>query len=131
MKVSDVRSFECGPVTWSCAVDMQALKARISSDPAAPEGVVVAGLTDCLLGQVIINPEQSEDHMRATLWHETWHAAYDLVGGLRLSAEPSEDDVILQLSGILLDTLRRNGSLTAALLHGSPAALHIARKTRP
>lgn len=85
----------------------------------------MAGLTDCIGGHVVINPEQSEDHMRATLWHEAFHAAYDAIGGLRIGQEPTEDDVILQISSTLLDTLRRNGPFTAALLSESPAAAYI------
>ena len=126
MKVSDVLAFDCGPVTWRVSCSDIMLKEKISSDPDAPaQGLVVAGLTDCIGGHVVINPEQSEDHMRATLWHEAWHAAYDAIGGLRLGSEPTEDEVILQLSSTLLDTLRRNGPFTAALLSGSTASVYI------
>jgi hypothetical protein len=128
MIVNDVKQFDCAGVEWAVVVSDEAIAERASSVPGSQDHGRIAGLTDCFAGTVIIASGQSESQKRNTLWHEIWHASFEAVGGMRMPSgegHPSEDDVILQLSSILLDVMRRNGPLASALLAGSPAFHYI------
>lgn len=128
MLVDEVYVLNVADTEWSVTVSRRAIQKVTSRASLEPPRGAVAGLTNCLDGRIYVAPEGPESHRRAVLWHEVWHAAFDSVGGMRLSAEPQEDDVITQISQVLLDTLRRNGRLTAALLHESPAAKFIGKR---
>lgn len=124
MIVNDVKQFDCAGVEWSVVVSDPAIAERADAVPGSQDHGKIAGLTDCFFGTVLIASGQSESQKRNTLWHEVWHAGFEAVGGMRLptgEGHPNEDDVILQLSSVLLDVMRRNGPLASALLAGSPA----------
>ena len=128
MIVNDVKQFDCAGVEWAVVVSDQAIAERASMVPGSQDNGKIAGLTDCFAGTVIIASGQSESQKRNTLWHEVWHASFEAVGGMRMPSgegHPNEDDVILQLSSILLDVMRRNGPLASALLAGSQAFHYI------
>ena len=128
MIVNDVKQFDCAGVEWAVVVSDEAIAERASSVPGSQDHGKIAGLTDCFAGTVIIASGQSESQKRNTLWHEVWHASFEAVGGMRMPSgegHPNEDDVILQLSSILLDVMRRNGPLASALLAGSQAFHYI------
>jgi hypothetical protein len=138
MLVDEVYVLNVADTEWSVTVSRKLLKkvvakaAKKSEDAARTLGIShsIAGLTNCLDGNIYIAPEGPESHRRSVLWHEVWHAAFESVGGLRVSSNPTEDDIITQLSQTLLDTLRRNGRLTHALLHDSPALKDIIKRTK-
>jgi len=128
MIVNDVKQFDCAGVEWAVVISDEAIAERASLVPGSQDHGRIAGLTDCFAGTVIIASGQSESQKRNTLWHEVWHASFEAVGGMRMPSgegHPSEDDVILQLSSILLDVMRRNGPLASALLAGSQAFHYI------
>jgi hypothetical protein len=120
MKVREVTEIDIGAVTWRISQNEQEIAAKIEqSGTSQAENTVVAGLTDCFSGAILVHPGQSESQQRNTLWHEVFHACYDVIGGMRLGSEPSEDDVIMQVSSTLLATIRNNPSLMLALLADS------------
>ena len=120
MKVKQVTEIEIGAVTWLVSQNEAEIAAKIEMiGGPAQENTVVAGLTDCFSGAIHVHPGQSESQQRNTLWHEVFHACYDVIGGMRLGPEPSEDDVIMQVSSTLLATIRNNPALMLALLADS------------
>lgn len=120
MKVSEVTEIDIGAVTWRISQNELEIAAKIEQSGASQaENTVVAGLTDCFSGAILVHPGQSESQQRNTLWHEVFHACYDVIGGMRLGPEPSEDDVIMQVSSTLLATIRNNPNLMLALLADS------------
>ena len=129
MKVKQVTEIEIGAVTWRVSQNEAEIAAKIEQIGGhAQENTVVAGLTDCFSGAIHVHPGQSESQQRNTLWHEVFHACYDVIGGMRLGAEPSEDDVIMQVSSTLLATIRNNPALMLALLADSISLETIQRR---
>ena len=129
MKVKQVTEIEIGAVTWLVSQNEAEIAAKIEMiGGPAQENTVVAGLTDCFSGAIHVHPGQSESQQRNTLWHEVFHACYDVIGGMRLGAEPSEDDVIMQVSSTLLATIRNNPALMLALLADSISLETIQRR---
>lgn len=129
MKVKQVTEIEIGAVTWRVSQNEAEIAAKIEHiGGPAQENTVVAGLTDCFSGAIHVHPGQSESQQRNTLWHEVFHACYDVIGGMRLGAEPSEDDVIMQVSSTLLATIRNNPALMLALLADSISLETIQRR---
>lgn len=129
MKVKQVTEIEIGAVTWLVSQNEAEIAAKIEQiGGPAQENTVVAGLTDCFSGAIHVHPGQSESQQRNTLWHEVFHACYDVIGGMRLGAEPSEDDVIMQVSSTLLATIRNNPALMLALLADSISLETIQRR---
>lgn len=120
MNVKQVLEIDIGAVAWRVSQSETEIAAKIKeSGHTSPENTVIAGLTDCFAGTIYVHPGQSESQQRNTLWHEIFHACYDVIGGLRIGPEASEDDVIMQVSSTLLATIRNNPSLVAALLADS------------
>lgn len=129
MKVKQVTEIEIGAVTWLVSQNEAEIAAKIEMiGGPAQENTVVAGLTDCFSGAIHVHPGQSESQQRNTLWHEVFHACYDVIGGMRLGPEPSEDDVIMQVSSTLLATIRNNPALMLALLADSISLETIQRR---
>ena len=129
MKVKQLTEIEIGAVTWKVSQSEAEIAAKIEMiGGPAQENTVIAGLTDCFSGAILVHPGQSESQQRNTLWHELFHACYDVIGGMRLGPEPSEDDVIMQVSGTLLATMRNNPALMLALLADSISLETIQRR---
>jgi hypothetical protein len=129
MKVKQLTEIEIGAVTWKVSQSEAEIAAKIEMiGGPTQENTVIAGLTDCFSGAILVHPGQSESQQRNTLWHELFHACYDVIGGMRLGPEPSEDDVIMQVSGTLLATIRNNPALVLALLADSISLETIQRR---
>lgn len=128
MKVSEVKTFDCCGV-WSVTVDDREIERRVH----VSGNECVQGLTDHADNMIVIRPGSEPTQQAYTLFHELFHVIFGQVGGLRVPGPKDEDaldedDVIWQLSPLLLDTLRRNGRLTAALLSGSDAARYMKKE---
>lgn len=129
MKVKQLTEIEIGAVTWRVSQNEAEIAAKIEMIGGHDkENTVIAGLTDCFSGAIHVHPGQSESQQRNTLWHEVFHACYDVIGGMRLGPEPSEDDVIMQVSSTLLATIRNNPALMLALLADSISLETIQRR---
>lgn len=72
------------------------------------------GQCDHDLFEIRLRRRLTREASRETLMHETMHACFD-VAGIEVDEEV-EERVIRRLSPILLDTLRRNESLSDYLL---------------
>lgn len=93
------------------------------------DNMIVQGITDHSTNTIYVDSIVDQDEQINVLFHELFHAVYSRVGGFRLSnvkhKEEHEDEVITQITPLLLDTIRKNGALTAALLRGSEAYRYI------
>ena len=128
MKVSEVKSFDCCGA-WSVVVDAREIERRVH----VSGNECVQGLTDHGDNMIVIRPGAEPTQQAYTLFHELFHVIYGQVGGLRgPTGEDAldEDDVITQLSALLLDTLRKNGRLTAALLDNSEAVRYMKKSIK-
>ena len=98
-------------------------------DGMISENMIVQGITDHSTNTIYVDSIVDQDEQINVLFHELFHAVYSRVGGFRLSnvkhKEEHEDEVITQITPLLLDTLRKNGALTAALLRESDAYRYI------
>jgi hypothetical protein len=130
-QVKEVKSFDCCG-DWLVIVDNDEIVSRVKEANAEiSSNVYIQGLTDTKMQAIVIDHNASHDQQRHTLFHELFHVIYAAIGGLRLPVvtkkgnDVEEDDVICQIAPLLLDTLRRNGPLVAALLSGSEAEYFI------
>jgi hypothetical protein len=93
------------------------------------DNMIVQGITDHSTNTIYVDSIVDQDEQINVLFHELFHAVYSRVGGFRLAnvkaKEEHEDEVITQITPLLLDTIRKNGALTAALLRGSEAYRYI------
>lgn len=130
--VNEVKSFDCCG-DWFVIVDNAEIISRIeqTQEEMLAQNIYIQGLTDTKTQSIVIDHQASQDQQRHTLFHELFHVVYASIGGLRLPAvtkkgnDVEEDDIICQIAPLLLDTLRKNGALTAALLSGSDAQYFI------
>lgn len=82
------------------------------------------GATQFRQSQILINPEQTPEQTRLTLWHEILHALNQSVMGdpswTRLSKDPDEAEEIMvrRLEHPTLAVLRDNPELTLYLMDG-------------
>lgn len=128
MKVSEVKTFECCG-TWTVLVDEREIDRRVH----VSGNECVQGLTDHADNAIVIRPGVETTQQAYTLFHELFHVIFGQVGGLRGSTGDDaleEDDVINQLAPLLLDTLRRNGRLTASLLADSDATRYMKKASK-
>lgn len=127
-KVKEVKSLDCCG-EWLVIVDNAEIISRVEQtrEEMLTKNIYIQGLTDTKAQAIVIDHEASQDQQRHTLFHELFHVIYASIGGLRLPVvtkkgnDVEEDDVICQIAPLFLDTLRKNGPLTAALLAGSEA----------
>jgi hypothetical protein len=93
------------------------------------DSMIVQGITDHSNNTIYVDSIIDQHEQINVLFHELFHAVYSRVGGFRLSnvkqKEEHEDEVITQITPVLLETLRKNGALTAALLRESDAYRYI------
>ncbi len=125
--VSDVISFDCCG-KWQVVVSRSMIEQKTPAGMVS-ENMFVQGITDHSTNTIYVDSIVDQDEQINVLFHELFHAIYSRVGGFRLSNvkpnEGHEDEAITQISPLLLDTIRKNGTLAAALLRGSEAYKHI------
>ena len=126
-RVEDVKSFTCCG-NWKVVVSRSMIEEK-TPDGMISENMIVQGITDHSTNTIYVDSIVDQDEQINVLFHELFHAVYSRVGGFRLSnvkhKEEHEDEVITQITPLLLDTLRKNGALTAALLRESDAYRYI------
>ena len=126
-RVEDVKSFTCCG-NWQVVVSRSMIEEK-TPDGMISENMIVQGITDHSTNTIYVDSIVGQDEQINVLFHELFHAVYSRVGGFRLSnvkhKEEHEDEVITQITPLLLDTLRKNGALTAALLRESDAYRYI------
>lgn len=125
--VDDVKSFQCCG-NWKVVVSRSLIEDKIPAGMLT-ENMIVQGITDHSTNTIYVDSTVDQDEQINVLFHELFHAVYSRVGGFRLSnvkqKEEHEDEVITQITPVLLETLRKNGALTAALLRESDAYRYI------
>ena len=125
--VDDVKSFQCCG-NWKVVVSRSLIEDKVPAGMLT-ENMIVQGITDHSTNTIYVDSTVDQDEQINVLFHELFHAVYSRVGGFRLSnvkqKEEHEDEVITQITPVLLETLRKNGALTAALLRESDAYRYI------
>jgi len=125
--VDDVKSFQCCG-NWKVVVSRSLIEDKVPAGMLT-ENMIVQGITDHSTNTIYVDSTVDQDEQINVLFHELFHAVYSRVGGFRLSnvkqKEEHEDEVITQITPVLLETLRNNGALTAALLRKSDAYRYI------
>lgn len=105
-----LKSVQVGPFRFKIKWSKKALnKHRLKTDLDA------VGLTLIDDQMILIDPHVGADMQRETLFHEVLHACW-FVCGFRETKKLTEEQTIVALSPVLLDTLRRNPKLVEALL---------------
>lgn len=104
-----------GPVTYRVGYDTQDWESTGNSDQMPK----MYGYTDHRQSVILLHPQTSPGMLPVVFLHELMHAVAFTAGAVDTRDRPEEDWVVM-VSPMLLDTLRRNPKVTAFLLGGPP-----------
>jgi hypothetical protein len=102
-----------GPVTYDVSVDEKELLEACRSERSD-----LFGYCSVRKQRIVVGLDQGDDCLRDTLFHEVFHAVFDMVGLNADLGDDEEEKLIRRLTPAVLDVLQRNPRLVEVLVGG-------------